>query len=100
MNADNKTPCPICREVHEPRGLSFDGQGINSCGMYRARVATVLPYYRELGEKMATAFNSHDAMREALAELLADLDTMREPYRNEAICERARAALELAEGKP
>ena len=30
----------------------------------------------------------------ALAEFLNDQDTMREPYRNEAICERARALLQ------
>jgi hypothetical protein len=33
--------CPICRELHGPeRGLSFDGKGVNSCGMYRTRLAT------------------------------------------------------------
>lgn len=33
--------CPICREEHEQdRGLSFDGKGVNSCGMYRTRIAT------------------------------------------------------------
>jgi hypothetical protein len=37
----NTKPCPICRENHEPdRRLSFDGKGINSCGMYRNRIAT------------------------------------------------------------
>ena len=25
-------PCNICREIHEPRELSFDGIGINACG--------------------------------------------------------------------
>lgn len=35
------TPCPICREHHETdRGLSYDGKGINACGMYRNRLAT------------------------------------------------------------
>ena len=33
-------------------------------------------------------------LREALEEMLTDAETMNEPYRNEAICERARAALE------
>lgn len=35
-----KQPCPICREEHEPRSLSFDGVGVNSCGMYRSRLTT------------------------------------------------------------
>ncbi len=35
----------------------------------------------------------------ALAEMLADADTMNEPYRNEAICERARAAIAKATGE-
>lgn len=34
--------CPICREEHEPRGLSFDGKGINGCGMYGTRIATFI----------------------------------------------------------
>ena len=33
--------CPICREIHGPeRTLSYDGKGINACGMYRTRIAT------------------------------------------------------------
>lgn len=49
--------CPICREIHGPdRGLSFDGRGINSCGMYRARLATfVNPASAELGPLFAAA---------------------------------------------
>jgi len=35
----------------------------------------------------------------ALQEVLCDLDTLREPYRNEAICERVRAAIAKATGK-
>jgi len=35
---------------------------------------------------------------DALAEMLADADTLQEPYRNEAICERARAAIAKATG--
>jgi len=35
-------------------------------------------------------------MLEALKEFLADQETMNEPYRNEAICERARAAIKKA----
>ena len=32
--------CLICRENHEERVLSFDGKGINACGIYRTRLAT------------------------------------------------------------
>lgn len=38
-----ETKCEICREIHGPdRGLSFDGKGINSCGMYRSRLLTLM----------------------------------------------------------
>ena len=37
--------------------------------------------------------SQRDALAEALREMLSDAETMNEPYRNEAICERARAAL-------
>lgn len=70
----NTKPCPICRENHGPAcGLSWDGMGLNSCGMYRSRIATFLPAYREHGEKITRAINSHDAMRRALAELLNEI---------------------------
>jgi len=35
----------------------------------------------------------------ALDELLGDVELLNEPYRNEAICERARAAIAKAKGK-
>lgn len=70
----NAKPCPICRENHDPaRGLSWDGMGLNSCGMYRDRIATFQPDYRQHGAAIARAVNSHDAMRRALAELLAEI---------------------------
>jgi hypothetical protein len=36
---------------------------------------------------------------EALEEMLCDAETMNPPYRNEAICERARAAIAKAKGE-
>ena len=36
------------------------------------------------------------ALLEALTEALADAETMNEPYRNEAVCERMRTAIALA----
>ena len=51
-----ETACPTCREIHEPRGLVYDGKGINSCGMYRARIATFRPDAPEhLGPLFAAA---------------------------------------------
>ena len=49
--------CPICREIHgSDRGLSFDGKGVNSCGMYRERLATLQPDCPEaLGRLFAEA---------------------------------------------
>lgn len=40
------------------------------------------------------------AMLSALREFLCDQETMQEPYRNEAICERARAILARIDGTP
>ncbi len=34
--------CQFCDEHHDQsRGLSFDGRGVNSCGKYRERLATL-----------------------------------------------------------
>lgn len=49
-------------------------------------------------ERMRLAGAAPDLLA-ALAEMLADADTMNEPYRNEAICERARAAIAKATGE-
>jgi hypothetical protein len=38
-----------------------------------------------------------DELLAVLKEMLADAETMNEPYRNEAICERARAAIKRTE---
>lgn len=108
----NTKPCPICRENHDPaRGLSWDGMGLNSCGMYRSRIATFAPEYREHGEKMARAVNSHDAMRRALAELLAEIQhvdadgdgpewSSMTPAEFDAMIVRADEALAAAGGDP
>lgn len=66
-------PCPICREMHgTARGLSFDGRGINDCGVYRARLFTI-PTGRlnedgpqALGRMFAAAPEMLDALREAV----------------------------------
>ncbi len=48
--------CPICREYHEePRGFSYDGRGVNSCGMYRGRIANILAGYHHVGPLLAAA---------------------------------------------
>lgn len=50
LKASSTAECPICREIHEPtRGLSFDGQGVNSCGMYRNRLATMTDLGKQCG---------------------------------------------------
>ena len=99
-----KTACPICRENHEPRGLSWDGIGINACGMYRSRMATFHPDYREHGPAIVRAANSFDAMREALTACVDALaESLRVAADNEeadalgSLCYTARAALALAE---
>jgi hypothetical protein len=47
-------------------------------------------------ELIVRAVNSHAALVEALRDMLNDAETMNAPYRNEAFCEAARAALEKA----
>ena len=42
---------------------------------------------------IVAACNAYPELVAALRETLTDQETMREPYRNEAICERARALL-------
>lgn len=64
--------CPICRENHEPRGLSFDGKGVNSCGMYRTRLATMTKDVPEsLGPVFAAAPDLLAACKVAGVELAA-----------------------------
>jgi hypothetical protein len=61
------TICPICREQHEPRSLSFDGHGINSCGMYRSRIATFAPDAKANGtaEILGPLFAAAPELKEA-----------------------------------
>jgi hypothetical protein len=49
--------CPICRETHAPDArLSYDGKGINDCGSYRRRLATMTTDCpRDLARMMAAA---------------------------------------------
>lgn len=57
--------CPICREEHTPRPLSFDGCGVNSCGMYRDRLATFAHGApRHLGPLFAAAPELADTLRD------------------------------------
>lgn len=58
--------CPHCREQHgAERTLTFDGYGINSCGMYRSRVATLEKDFRDgdLGYQMAAGPSLHQALK-------------------------------------
>ena len=61
----NHTPCPICRENHaQGRSLSYDGKGINSCGMYRNRIAKFQDH--DIAEELGPKFAAAPAMYEAL----------------------------------
>lgn len=56
MKKENILPCSICRELHsDDRTLSYDGRGVNSCGMYRDRIATIPDEYRHLGPVLSMA---------------------------------------------
>lgn len=84
-------PCPICREEHEPRPLSFDGWGVNSCGMYRSRLATFAPEpHREgvaaiLGRLFAVAPEMLDGLKAAALALQEHADEGTLPYIEELI---------------
>ena len=100
MNADNTTPRPwrfdtIKRAV--TMGSTRDRMVRTVDGEIVASLDGDIATAQANAALIVRAVNSHDALRDALAEMLADAETMREPYRNEAICERARAALALAE---
>ena len=66
----------------------------------RIQVATARQplFTAECQEANARLIAAAPDLLDALAEMLADADTLQEPYRNEAICERARAAIARATG--
>ena len=65
-----KIDCKVCEESHEPsRGLSFDGRGINSCGIYRQRIATFEPERESLGDVFAAAPEMLEALKDIYSEL-------------------------------
>lgn len=69
------TQCPVCREEHEPRSLTYDGRGVNSCGMYRERIATIPDAYSHLGPTFAAALELREtckALHDALSDILED----------------------------
>ena len=62
---------------------------------------TPFDYQAAAQERQRNAKMLRDAAPDLLAaleEMLGDVDTMNEPYRNEAICERARVAIAKAKG--
>jgi hypothetical protein len=69
-------------------------------GTRRIQVATARQplFTAECQEANARLIAAAPDLLDALAEMLADADTLQEPYRNEAICERARAAIARATG--
>ena len=92
--------CPICREKHEPRSLSYDGKGINACGMYRSRLAT---FENDAPEHLGPLFAASPRMLEAL-EWVADnplnIRNHPEEYRNpENKAVTIRATIEAARGE-
>jgi hypothetical protein len=83
------------------RPLLNDNIAITVDGIVTAEcLAVVLTGTRELPEDTANAhlIAAAPELLEALEALLADQETMREPYRNEALCESARAAIAKARG--
>lgn len=77
MNAKH-SPCPICRGEHPPRPLSFDGKGINSCDLYRSRLATfsVSPGH-EAAQRLGPMFAAAPDMLAALKAATADINRCR-----------------------
>lgn len=106
------TPCPQCREIHTPRAFSYDGFGVNSCGMYRGRLATFsqsMPdaQRKELGALWVAAPAMLEALRGCERVTKAWLADMKDyplinPEKAAATMELARIqeAIRLAEGRP
>jgi hypothetical protein len=93
----HKPTCFICREVHERRALNYDGRGINSCGMYRSRIATLTQDYQHLGPMLAAApdlIQERNTLWDALSEILESVpDTLIGKPRHK----RALSAIEAAQ---
>jgi hypothetical protein len=89
---EKNTACPICREEHHPaRTLTFDGVGVNSCGLYRERIATLRDEHRQLGPLFASA----PEMLQAL-EFSAELIKLAREYFPKSIKNRDKFTLENA----
>lgn len=66
--------CPICTEEHdESRTLSFDGMGINSCGQYRERLATLTKHGHHC-TNIGQLFAASPGLLRALSMLLTAID--------------------------
>jgi len=52
------------------------------------------PLDEAISNRMSRILREHTKMQALLVEFLNDQEGLREPYRNEAICEKARAMLE------
>lgn len=95
-----KGPCPYCRENHEPRPLSFDGFGINSCGIYRDRLATFATGQDETTRKaLATLWIAAPDLLKVLKAALTTIERdMPLKERNE-IRDQVNRAIATAEGR-
>jgi hypothetical protein len=91
--------CPICRELHGPeRGLSFDGKGVNSCSMYRTRLAT---FGKDTPEHLGPLFATAPDLLAACAAVLAwaDRECMPQGGKNDGPWEVIEAAITKARGQ-
>ena len=90
--------CPICRETHDAtRGLSYDTHGINSCGIYRSRLATFTPDAPKeiLGPLFEVAPELLDLLTESLVYVEDNLDSTH--FKKgvvKSLSQRIRAAIE------
>lgn len=90
-NATQHTPLPWFYD---------DGQNaVMTQGMALAFINDEATAYKENAAFIVTACNSHYELLETLQEMLADQETLNSPYRNEAICEKARLAIAKATSK-
>ena len=75
--------------------LIRDAQGMALAETFRPNNSQASQINRDANARLIAAAPE---ILDALAEMLADADTLQEPYRNEAVCERARAAIAKATG--
>jgi hypothetical protein len=95
MNTTQHTPGPWVYDSFGHTSFAFNDNRED----YSARIEWAPDMSDEEVDANARLISIAPDLLEALEEMLCDAETMNPPYRNEAICERARAAIAKAKGE-